>query len=97
MQLKKKRISTAENQEKVELPYKKVWVFILAAALALYVAELFGTYASKLPSTIYYPGSRVLNIISFFLLDVIFYKDKVTLKKLIGVGILLGGIILVNI
>ena len=95
--IEKKRISTTGEQKKVELPYKKVWMFIVAAAIALYVAELFGTYASGLPSTIYYPGSRVLNIISFFLLDVIFYKDKVTAKKLIGLGILLIGIILVNI
>ena len=87
----------SEEQRKVQLPYKKVWMFILAAAISLYVTELFITYASDLPSTIYYPVSRALSIISFFLLDVIMYKDKVTLKKLIGIAIILAGIILVNI
>ena len=81
----------------VELPYKRVYVYILIAASALYVAELFMTYASGLPSAIYYPLSKGLAVLATFLLDVIVFKDKVTAKKIIGLCIVIIAIILVNI
>ncbi|MBQ9131319.1 MAG: hypothetical protein IJX62_02445, partial [Clostridia bacterium] len=92
-----RNVDASESQGKVQLPYKKVWMFILTAAVSLYVVELFATYASQLPSTIYYPVSRGLTLISFFLLDVIAYKDKVTVKKILGLVIILIGIVFVNL
>lgn len=98
--LEKKRIgaSLPEGQRvRVELPYKKVYAYILLAATALYVAELFTTYASGLPSAIFYPLSKGLTVVATFLLDVIVFKDKITLKKLIGLAIVIIAIILVNL
>ena len=96
--LEKKRLSALDGVPKrVELPYKKVFVYIIIAASALYVAELFSVYAAQLPSAIYYPLSKGLAVLSTFLLDVIVFKDKVTVKKIIGLGIVIIAIILVNL
>lgn len=83
--------------EKVELPYKKVWVYILIAAVTLYVNELFTSYATNLPSAVFYPLSKGLLVLCTFLLDVIGFKDKVTIKKVIGLIIALVAILLVNL
>ena len=96
-----KRVNSLEAVEgkpaKVELPYKKVWIYIIMAAVALYANELFTSYASQLPSAIFYPLLRGLVIIGSFLLDVIVFKDKVTLKKIIGLVVVVIAIILVNL
>ena len=85
-----------EKQEKVELPYKKVWKYILLAAVALYVAEWLSVYAAQLPSAIYYPLSRGLCVVCTFLLDVFAFKDKVTFRKIIGLIAVLVALILIN-
>jgi drug/metabolite transporter (DMT)-like permease len=95
--LEKKRISGVEGGGKVELPYKKVFVYIMIAATALYVAELFSVYAAQLPSAIYYPLSKGLAVLATFLLDVIVFKDKVTVKKIIGLCLVIIAIVLVNL
>lgn len=88
-----------ERKEKgrVSLPYARVWPFILLAAVMLYVNELFSTYASALPSAIYYPALRGLATVSTFLLDVIAFKDKVTLRKLIGLLLITVAVVVINL
>lgn len=81
----------------VELPYKRVWVYILIAAVSLYVNELFTSYAAQLPSAVYYPLSRGFAMGGTFLLDVIVFKDKVTVKKIIGLITVVVAIVLVNL
>ena len=88
---------TADETPKVELPYKKVWLYILIAGVALYVNELFTSYATQLPSAIYYPLSKGLGVGCTFLLDVIVFKDKITLKKVIGFFVVIAAIILINL
>ncbi len=85
------------EKPKVELPYKKVWGYIIVAAVALYVNELFTSYATQLPSAIYYPLSKGLTVGCTFLLDVIVFKDKVTVKKIIGFFTVIAAIILINL
>ena len=87
----------AGEKARVELPYKKVWVYILIAGVALYVNELFASYSAQLPSAIYYPLSRGLIVGCTFLLDVIVFKDKVTLKKILGCFTVIMAIILINL
>ena len=82
---------------RVELPYKRVWVFIIIAGVSLYVNELFTSYATQLPAAIYYPLSKGLNVGCTFLLDVIVFKDKVTLRKIIGFITVIAAIILINV
>lgn len=90
-------ICTADESPKVEFPYKRVWIYILVAAVALYVNELFTSYAAQLPSAIYYPLARGLNVGCTFLLDVIVFKCKVTAKKIIGFFIVVVAILFINL
>ena len=97
---RQKRAAAANAPEgarvQVELPYRRVWLYIVIAACALYTFELFATYAAHLPSAIYYPLSRAIAILGSFLLDVLVFKDKVTKKKLIGLVLLIAAVVLTN-
>lgn len=81
---------------RLELPYKKVWLYIVIAAASLYLFELFTVYANELDVAIYAPLSNGLNIACTFLLDIIVFKDKITVKKIIGVVVVIAAIILLN-
>lgn len=52
---------------------------------------------AQLPSAIYYPLAKGLTVGCTFLLDVIVFKDKVTVKKIIGFFVLIAAIILINL
>jgi drug/metabolite transporter (DMT)-like permease len=91
------QICPADEKPRVEFPYKKAGLYIIIAAVSLYVAELFTAYAAQLPSAIYYPLTRGLAMVATFILDVIVFKDKVTVKKIIGVITVVVAIILVNL
>ena len=80
----------------VELPYKKVWFFIIIAAVSLYVNELFTVYANQLDAAIYLPLSKGLNVVCTFIMDLLIFKDKLTVKKIIGIFTVLAAVILVN-
>ncbi len=96
-----KRLKSECNGEecaKVELPYKKVWFFVLIAAASLYLNELFTVYAQQnLMQAVYAPLARGLTVLCSFILDVAVFKDKVTLKKILGLFVVTAAIILVNI
>ena len=99
-QLERRRLqkTVAEGEPvHVELPYRRVWLFILIAAVSLYTYELFAAYAAQLPAAVYYPISRAIAILGSFLLDVIVFKDKVTPKKLVGLVLLIAAVIMINI
>lgn len=78
-------------------PFRSVWFFVLLAAVALYVNELFATYASILPSAIYYPAAKALNILGCFTLDTVVFKEKITKRKLLGLALLLFAVVLINL
>ena len=84
------------SQSKVKLPYKNTKSYIIVAALSLYVYDFLTSYASQLPSAIYYPLLLGLCMIFTFLLDAIVFKEKVTVKKIIGLIAVLGAIVLIN-
>lgn len=81
---------------KVELPYKKVWLFVLIAAASLYLNELFTVYANELDAAIYMPLSKGLNVACTFAMDRIVFKDKITPKKLVGLVTVIVAIVLVT-
>ena len=85
------------ERTRVTLPYRRVWHFILMAAAGLYVYEFFTAKASALPSAIYYPASKAIAVLGSFLLDTLVFKDKITLKKTIGLVLLLVAIVLINL
>jgi multidrug transporter EmrE-like cation transporter len=80
-----------------ELPYKKVWVFVLIAAASLYLNELFTVYANELPAAIYSPLSNGLNIVCTFILDILVFKDKITLKKILGLIVIVAAFVILSL
>lgn len=88
---------TAAESPKAKLPYKRVWGHIFVAAVALYVNELFTSYATQLPSAIYYPISKGLAVGCTFLLDVTVFREKITLRKLVGFVVVIAAVILINL
>ena len=91
------RRATQESDVSVTFPFRRVFPFVIIAAVALYITELFATYASKLPSAIYYPATKAMLIVGCFLLDVLVFKERVTVKKIIGLILLLTAVILINL
>ena len=89
--------AAADGRPAVELPYRKTWHFILMAAAGLYLYEFFTTTASALPSAIYYPASKAIAVLGTFLLDTLVFKDSITLKKTVGLALLLVAIVLINL
>ena len=63
----------------------------------LYVKELFTSYATQLPSAIYYPLSKGLTVGCTFLLDVTVFKEKITVKKLVVFAVVIVAVILINL
>ena len=86
-----------EEPSKPAPSLRAAWHFILIAAVALYASEFFATYASDLPSAIYYPAIKALNVLGCFLLDVTVFKEKVTVKKAVGLVLLLAAVVLINV
>ena len=90
----------AEKRRHAEIPsfpFGRVWIYVLIAAVALYVSELFATYASDLPSAVYYSAIKVLNVLGCFVLDVTVFKEKITLKSMAGLSTLLAAVVLLNV
>ena len=84
------------SKAKPELPYKKVWLYIVIAAASLYLFELFTVYANELDVAIYAPLSNGLNIACTFILDIVVFKDKITVKKIVGLLIVIAAFILLG-
>ncbi len=95
-QVERRASAQAGCDASAPFPYRRVLPFVLIAAVALYVTELFAAYASKLPSAIYYPATKAMIIIGCFLLDSIVFKERITLKKVIGLTVLLVAVVLIN-
>ena len=95
----KSRLTPTEEdpRPRVTFPLGRVWPFVLIAAVSLYVNELFTVYASELPSAIFYPLTKGLAILFTFVLDTAVFRDKVTVKKIIGLVLILAAIVLVNL
>ncbi len=87
-------IAQVNTDVKVQLPFKKIWYFILIAAAAQFCYE-FGSNEALGIGPIYYPLARGLMVICTFVLDVLYFKDKLTWKKLVGLAIVLCAIVLV--
>ena len=91
------RRAAGAGGETVSFPFRRVRWYVLVAAVALYVTELFATYASDLPSAVYYPATKALNILGCFVLDSIVFKEKITARKAVGLVLLLVAVILINL
>lgn len=91
------RASCVGDSGRIELPYKYVWHFIVMAGVGLYICQYCLGIASRLPSAVYFPLYQSVVMIETFLLDTLVFKDKFTVRKLLGVFLVIVAVVLVNI
>ena len=95
-------IRIKRGEENVEIvgkgfPLRRVWIYVLLAAVGLYAYQYFATLASTLPSAILYPLSHGLSMVVCFVLDTFIFAKKLTLKRVIAFVAVIAAIILVNL
>lgn len=76
----------------------KVLLFIGLAIIMTYSSQILSTFASaRLSSGVFYPLAYVISMPLVFLVDVIFYKEKITLGNIIGIILVTASGVLINI
>jgi len=76
----------------------RVIVFICIAFIMTYTAQFFSTEASgKIEASVLYPLSYVISMPLVFLVDVIFFKEKVTVNNIIGLILITASGIMINL
>ena len=85
----------AENPQKINA---RVIVFICIAFVMTYASQFFSTEASgSISAAVLYPLSYVISMPLVFLVDVIFFKEKVTLNNIIGIILVTASGVLINL
>ena len=76
----------------------KVLIFIIIATVMTYSSQFLSTAASAgIPAAIFYPLAYVISMPLVYLCDVIVYKEKVTLRGIIGIILVTLSGVLINI
>lgn len=76
----------------------KVSLYIFIAIVMLYLTEYLATRsAGYLSSSVYYPLSYVISMPMTFLIDVVVYKEKITVYNVIGIVVVTASGVLVNL
>ncbi|MBO5409163.1 MAG: EamA family transporter [Clostridia bacterium] len=89
------KIDPKEKQGKVQISLKPVLLLILISSIvdsACYMLQLVG--ASNLPATVMYPLQNGGTVVLTALAGYLFFREKQTVKQLIGTGIALVGTLL---
>lgn len=84
-----------ENSSKINA---RVMVFICIAFIMTYTAQFFSTEASgSISAAVLYPLSYVISMPLVFLVDVIFFREKVTVNNIIGIILVTASGVLINL
>ena len=87
--------SSTENTSKIT---PRVMLFISIAFTMTYVAQFFSTEASgSIEAAVLYPLSYVISMPLVFLVDVIFFKEKITVNNIIGIILVTASGVLINL
>lgn len=77
---------------------KKLFIYIFIAAVMIYAYQYFSTLsAGMLPSAIFYPLIKGVAMFLSAVSDVVIYKQKLTINKIIGLFFVFSAILLINI
>lgn len=89
----------SQQSENYSKPFSRsVWLLIVFATVSLYASSFLSTYASAfLPSAVFYPVSYALGMVMTFCCDSLIFKEKVTIKRLIGLALVVGAIVFINL
>ena len=84
-----------ENQSKIT---GRVVIFICIAFAMTYASQFLATVAAgKISASVFYPLQYVISMPMIFLVDVIFFKEKVTVNNIIGVLLVTASGVLINL
>lgn len=85
----------SENAPKIS---PRVMIFIAIAFTMTYLAQFLSTEASgKIDAAVLYPLSYVISMPLVFLVDVIFFKEKITVNNIIGIILVTASGVLINL
>ena len=77
---------------------KKIIGFIVIMAVCLFLNSFFSTLAASiLPSTLQFPLQQGLNLSLSLLMSAIFFKEKITIKSIIGIVLTFVALIFINL
>ena len=96
--VEKKKLPANTDAPSVGTLRGKVLVFIGIAILMMYVSQYLSTVsAGYIPSSVFYPLSYIISMPLIFLADVIIYKERITLRSIVGILLVIASGILVNL
>jgi len=76
----------------------RVLVFISIAFIMTYISQFLSTEASgRIPSAVLFPLAYVISMPMIFLVDVLVFKEKITVNNIIGILLVTASGILINI
>ena len=75
----------------------KVFIFIGIAIVMMYCSQLLSTMAAGKLSSVFFPLSYVISMPLVFITDVIVYKEKITVRNIIGILLITASGILINL
>ena len=89
---------TEESREKEKFPIGKVWYLIVIASVTLYAFQVLMTLATGLlDAGIVYPLSYAVGLIMVFVVDIILFKEKITVKNTVGLVLAIVACVLANL
>ena len=90
-------VSKKENDAPA-FPTKRVFPFILVMAICLFLNSYFKTVAAKtLDAALLYPLSQGATLILSSLMSVFFFKERLTLKGILGITLCFVGLVVINV
>ena len=92
----KKELPPAHESKSNSLMYLSVYIFV--AIVMLYASQFLNTLASgKLSPAIFYPLSYAISMPMTLLTDIVIFKEKIRTPYFIGISLVIGAIILINL
>ena len=96
VKLCKKDEMPTQNSENGSL--KQLSVYISVAVVMLYASQYFNTLASgEFAPSLFYPLSYAVSMPLTLLTDIVVFKEKIRIPSIIGLALVIGAILLINI
>ncbi len=85
------------KEKTAKLHKKQLFVYIFIAVAMLYASQYFGTLASeKMESRIFFPLSYAIAMPLTLITDILFFKEKLTLRSLAGLLLVISAVLFIN-
>ncbi|MBQ6714113.1 MAG: EamA family transporter [Clostridia bacterium] len=90
--------SEYRGEENPKSVLKSVFVFIALMGIATFLGSYFKTFSAKLlPSAVMYPLFQGLTLPLTTIMTAVFFKEKITVKSIIGIALAFLSVLIINI